>query len=317
VNSRNAALSARNRDSSCAGRKENRGGSGPGALSFRIDLRLYTPDFKVIDETEDYLVVDKPPHLMVHPSVPGNPPTLLDGLEALCAYELACGDHLSLINRLDRETSGIVLVAKHKAAARTLGMAMERREFRKSYLAVVWGWPQEDTFLIDGPLLRKGEVEPSPVWVKQIVHPEGKESQTRFEVVRRFERETTNGTRFALVRCHPLTGRMHQIRVHAAHSGHAIVGDKLYGPDQRCYLDFIETGWTPDLERVLLLDRQALHAAFLGWNDRAWNSPLPADLARFCGEISEENGEFIGCKAAGGDLDSDPSGPAIPFRTHP
>jgi 23S rRNA pseudouridine1911/1915/1917 synthase len=56
---------------------------------------------------------------MVHPSVPGNPPTLLDGLQALCAYELVCGGQLSLINRLDRETSGIVLVAKHRAAART------------------------------------------------------------------------------------------------------------------------------------------------------------------------------------------------------
>ena len=246
-----------------------------------IDLRLYSPDFTVLDETEDYLVVDKPPHLMVHPSVPGNPPTLLDGLEALCAYERACGGHLSLINRLDRETSGIVLVAKHKAAARMLGKAMERREFRKSYLAIVHGWPERDEFLVDGPLLRKGDVVESPVWVKQIVHPDGKESLTRFEVVRRFEKEA--GMRFTLIRCHPLTGRMHQIRVHAAHAGHPIVGDKLYGPDERCYLDFIETGWTPGLAARLLLDRQALHAAMLGWEDREWHCPIPADLAAFCG----------------------------------
>lgn len=245
-------------------------------------MRLYTPDFAVLDETEDYLVVDKPPHLMVHPSVPGNPPTLLDGLEALCAYELACGAQLSLVNRLDRETSGIVLVAKHRAAARTLGKAMERREFRKSYLAVAWGWPESDEFLVEAPLLRKGEVAESPVWVKQAVHPEGKESATRFEVVRRFERATTNGSRFSLLRCHPLTGRMHQIRVHAAHAGHPLVGDKLYGPDERCYLGFIETGWTPELERVLLLDRQALHAAELGWGGHRWRCGLPADLAAFC-----------------------------------
>lgn len=250
-----------------------------------IDLRLYIPDFTVLDETEDYLVVDKPPHLMVHPSVPGNPPTLLDGLEALCAYERACGGHLSLINRLDRETSGIVLVAKHKAAARMLGKAMERREFRKSYLAITLGWPERDEFLVDGPLLRKGDVTESPVWVKQIVHPDGKESVTRFEVLRRFEKATARGDRFSLLRCHPLTGRMHQIRVHAAHAGHPIVGDKLYGPDERCYLDFIQTGWTPDLAARLLLDRQALHAASLGWEDREWHCPLPADLVAFCGEI--------------------------------
>lgn len=260
---------------------------------FRIDLRLYSPDFRVIDENDDFLVVDKPPHLMVHPSVPGNPPTLLCGLQALCAYELACGGQLSLANRLDRETSGIVLAAKHRAAARMLGKAMERREFRKSYLAIVWGWPGEDRFLVDGPLLRKGDIEPSPIWVKQRVHPDGKPSQTRFEVLRRFERATRNGDRFALLRCEPLTGRMHQIRVHAAHAGHPIVGDKLYGPDERCYLQFIETGWTPQLAGTLLLDRQALHAAALGWEDCEWTAPLPPDLAAFSGPFPQEDGENL------------------------
>ena len=169
---------------------------------------------------------------------------------------------------------------------------MERREFRKSYLAVVWGWPEKDEFLIDGPLLRRGEVSetPSAIWVKQIVHPDGKESCTRFEVVRRFRRETTNGDRFALLRCFPLTGRMHQIRVHASHAGHPIVGDKLYGPREGCYTEFIETGWTADLARVLLLGRQALHAATLAWENFAWESPLPMDLATFC-----ESGETGPC----------------------
>ena len=226
--------------------------------------------------------MDKPPHLMVHPSVPGNPPTLLDGLQSLCAYELTCGGQLSLINRLDRETSGIVLVAKHKASARDLSKAMERREYRKTYRAIVRGWPEEDEFLIDGPLLRKGEVEPSPLWVKQMVHPDGKESRTRFEVEARFEKETSNGSRFSLLRCYPLTGRMHQIRVHAAHAGHPIVGDKIYGPDETCYLDFIETGWTDALEKVLLMNRQALHACGLGWREYEWTCDLPADMRDFC-----------------------------------
>ncbi|MEM9283328.1 MAG: RNA pseudouridine synthase, partial [Verrucomicrobiota bacterium] len=106
------------------------------------------------------MLADKPPHLLVHPSVPGNPPTLLDGLEALCSYELACGGKLSLVNRLDRETSGLVLVAKSHSAARELGMAMERREFEKGYHALVWNWPKEDEWTVEAPLLRKGEIKP-------------------------------------------------------------------------------------------------------------------------------------------------------------
>lgn len=237
-----------------------------------------------MDENDDYLLVDKPPHLMVHPSVPGNPPTLLCGLEALCIYELTNGGQLSLINRLDRETSGIVLVAKHKAAARMLSRAMERREYRKTYHAIVWGWPQEDEFTVDGPLLRKGEVEETPIWVKQIVHPGGKESKTIFRVEERFEKQTSNGDRFSLVQCLPQTGRMHQIRVHAQHAGHPIVGDKIYGPDEQCYLDFIETGWTNELEQQLLMNRQALHASGFGWKDMEWMCELPQDMREFVGD---------------------------------
>jgi len=202
-------------------------------------------------------------------------------LEALCIYELANGGQLSLINRLDRETSGIVLVAKHKKAARTLSKAMERREYRKSYHAIVWGWPDDDEFLVDGPLLRRGEVGESPIWVKQMVHADGKDSRTRFRVEQRFEKTTSNGERFSLLQCLPETGRMHQIRVHAQHAGHSIVGDKIYGPDETCYLRFIEAGWTPELESELLMNRQALHASGFGWGEQEWQCDLPGDMQRF------------------------------------
>lgn len=248
----------------------------------------------------NFLVVDKPAHLVAHPSTPGGPPTLLDGLEELCAYELACGGRLSLVNRLDRETSGLVLVAKHRDAAREMSMAMERREFRKTYHALVWGWPGEDAFEVDAPLLRKGEREPSPVWVKQVVHPEGKPSRTRFEVERRFRRSTANGERFSLLRCEPETGRMHQIRVHAAHAGFPIVGDKLYGPDERCYLDFIETGWTLALERRLLLNRQALHAFELEWGRLRWAAAPPLDMRLFAGVAGEKTPEIYRVQSRGG-----------------
>ena len=246
-----------------------------------VDLRLYNAEFTVIDETDDFIVVDKPAHLMVHPSGPGNPPTLWDGLQELLVFELANGGQVSIITRLDRETSGVVLVAKSKAAAREFGLAMERGEFEKTYQAIVRDWPTEDRFVIDGPLLRKGEIEESPIWVKQMVHPSGKPSRTEVTVLKRFKRETTNGDCFALVECRPRSGRMHQIRVHLQHVGHPLVGDKLYGPDENCYLQMIEDGWQPALAEKLLLDRQALHASSLAWREHRWEAPLPPELAAF------------------------------------
>jgi 23S rRNA pseudouridine1911/1915/1917 synthase len=246
---------------------------------------LFNPRFTVVGESADWIVVDKPAHLLCHPTNPDNPPTLLDGLRGLLAFELANGAALSIITRLDRDTSGLVLVAKNAHTARHFGKAMERGEFRKTYLAIVSGWPENDSWTVDAPILRKGEVAESPIWVKQLVHPAGKPCRTHFDVVERRTRTRPESEgpplAFALVRCRPETGRMHQIRVHLAHSGHPVIGDKIYGPDETCYLDFIESGWTEDLEKRLLLDRHALHAHQLEVDDHAWTSPLPTDLGQF------------------------------------
>jgi 23S rRNA pseudouridine1911/1915/1917 synthase len=201
----------------------------------------------------------------------------------LLAVEIVNGGQVSLINRLDRETSGLVLIAKTRGAARSLHLQMQGRKFGKEYLAIVWGWPADDGFVIDAPILRQGSRQSSRIYLKQAVHPAGAPARTRFQVERRLVRHTTNGERFAFVRAFPETGRTHQIRVHLAHAGFPVVGDKIYGPDDGCYLEFIRTGWTPALAERLLLPRHALHSAALHLQDQSlsWHAPLPDDLAAF------------------------------------
>jgi 23S rRNA pseudouridine1911/1915/1917 synthase len=239
-------------------------------------------DFQVIDECDDWIVVDKPAPLIVHPANRKPEPTLLGGVEHLLAYEMENGARPAIVNRLDRDTSGLVLIAKHRAAARELGMAFDRREVLKAYHAIVFGWPAQDAWTIDLPILRAGSVGSSDIWVRQVVHPEGKPCLTRVVVEQRFERE---GSPFARLRCMPETGRMHQIRVHLAHAGYPLVGDKLYAGDGSEYLEWMAQGWTASLCSRLLLPRHALHASMLElpWRGsmRRWTSSLPTDLADF------------------------------------
>jgi 23S rRNA pseudouridine1911/1915/1917 synthase len=235
--------------------------------------------FRVVAETQDYLVVDKPPFLLIHPSKPDGTPTLWAALRELLAFELVNGGQVSIVNRLDRETSGLVLIAKNAVSARRFGRAMERRQIEKEYLAIVHDWPEWETTSLEAPLVRQGEHQQSAIWLKQMIHERGAVALTDFFVEQRFVRQKK---RFALVRAIPRTGRTHQLRVHLAHLGHAIVGDKIYGPNEKLYLRFIETGWTDDLAKKLLLPRQALHSARLRLaGEFDWQSPLPGDLVEW------------------------------------
>ena len=227
-------------------------------------------------------MVDKPAFLLTHPTKPDQRTTLWKQLRELLAFEIANGGQVSIVNRLDRETSGLVLVAKNAAAARRFGLLMQDRHLHKEYLAVVWGWPAWETKIVNAPVDRQGKHEPSAIWLKQMIHPKGAEAITEFRVERPFTTSTTNGNQFALIRALPKTGRTHQIRVHLASLGHPIVGDKIYGPNEKLYLEFIETGWTPRLERQLLLPRHALHSGKLAIeNEKEWTAELPSDLAQF------------------------------------
>ena len=242
--------------------------------------------FRILGETPELLAVEKPPFLLIHPTKPGGEITLWDHLRELLAYEIANGGQVSLINRLDRETSGIVLVAKQSDTARACAMAMERGEIAKEYLAIVIGWPEQDSWSVREPLMRLGEVEPSNIWLKRGIHPSGAVARTDFEVRQRLT-HPLHGP-LALVHCKPRTGRTHQIRVHLAFSGYPVVGDKIYGPSEECYLEFINTGWTPELQKRLWLPRHALHSSLLGVTFQGerycWESTLPEDLSTFLGE---------------------------------
>jgi 23S rRNA pseudouridine1911/1915/1917 synthase len=242
-------------------------------------------DFVVLEETADWLVVDKPAPLIVHPTSKKKEPTLLCGLKAMLAARGEESGMLSFINRLDRETSGLVLVARNAGAARVFGKAMMRRQIGKAYRAIVRGWPDWEELRVDGPILRRGEIEEEArVWVRQMVHPDGKPCVTNLRVERRIERPEG---RFTLLQVTTETGRMHQIRVHCAHAGHPIVGDKIYGGNEECYLKYMESGWTAELRDELLMERQALHASRLNvdWNGerRDWESPLPDEMTAFLG----------------------------------
>src|SRR6059058_323268 len=138
-------------------------------LPTRADRATGVPKFRIVAETEDYLVVDKPAFLLIHPSKPDGTPTLWAALRELLAFELVNGGQVSIVNRLDRETSGIVLIAKNREAARRFGKAMQRQEINKEYLAIVHGWPEWETTAVDAPLARQGVFGASAIWLKQAI----------------------------------------------------------------------------------------------------------------------------------------------------
>jgi 23S rRNA pseudouridine1911/1915/1917 synthase len=221
-------------------------------------------------EDERLIVINKPGDVVCHPSKHGPWSSLVGAVRE----HLRLGT-VHLVFRLDRETSGVVVLAKDPRTASRLQTAMQDRKVAKAYDALLVG-ELTAAIRVDQPL---GPDIASPVFMKSAVCADGQPSATLFEPVSR-------GGGFTLVRVTTETGRKHQIRAHAQWLGHSVVGDKIYGPDARLYLDFIDKGWTPELERVLLIPRQALHCARIDLNPAgmpfAFEAPLPADMADFC-----------------------------------
>jgi 23S rRNA pseudouridine1911/1915/1917 synthase len=180
-----------------------------------------------------------------------------------------------LVNRLDRETSGVVLVAKHAAAASELGKAIAASHIQKRYWAIVHGHVDDAGLDIDAPL---GRDEASAVAIKDRARDDGTPARTVATVERRFAR---GAGLFTWVDVTPHTGRKHQIRIHLAHAGHPIVGDKIYGADERLYLRFIDGTLTPADWAALILPNHALHARQMSftWRGRARQFDAPAEPA--------------------------------------
>lgn len=206
--------------------------------------------FEVVHEDDEFLIVNKPADLVCHPTK-GD---IYSSLISRVRLHLGENVHPHLINRLDRETSGLVLVAKTDEAAKQLRKQWESREVRKIYQAIVRGHVVADAGIIDAPL---GKDEQSIVAIKDCVRPDGAASQTAYKVLKRFAREEGN---FSLLEVELLTGRKHQIRIHLAHIGHPIVGDKIYGGDESLYLALVESRLTEEQRQRLIFHCQALHA---------------------------------------------------------
>jgi 23S rRNA pseudouridine1911/1915/1917 synthase len=238
---------------------------------YKTHIAARPEEVEVLFDGPDFLAAHKPAHLVTHPSKPSHTVSLLGVLR-----ERFPGQWLACVNRLDRETSGIVLVAKNPDAAWRLQRLWKWRRVEKTYEAIAWGYFLRDKAVVDFPIgAVADDAATARVRVRQGYRADGLPAQTWAWVRRR-----ARGMTWFFVK--PRTGRLHQIRVHLASLGHPIVGDKIYGPSEQCYLDFVDRGWTPELERQLWIKRHALHAGGLEfvWKNRPVRivSPLPEDL---------------------------------------
>lgn len=237
----------------------------PAAQPLALDIRF---------EDAHLIVIDKPAGLVVHPA-PGNPDgTLVNGLIAHCGEGLPGIGGVrrpGIVHRLDKDTSGLMVVAKSEAAHQALSRDFAARRIDRAYAAFVWGVPYPTAGEIAGNIGR------SPANRKKmavVAAPSGRPALTRYRVERVFKNAA------ALVECRLATGRTHQIRVHLAHLGHALIGDPVYGG--RPGRAFARSGEAGAL--IAAFPRQALHARRLGFTHpveggfMVFDSPLPSDL---------------------------------------
>ncbi len=217
---------------------------------------------KIVYEDDDLIVLDKPAGLVVHPGAGVHAGTLLNALLAH-APSLAGVPRAGIVHRLDRDTSGLLVVAKTLEAQTSLARQLAARTMQRVYLAVVHGAPSAGG-LIDLPIGRDARAR-----TRMAVTRRGREARTRYRVVERL-------TRAALLECRLETGRTHQIRVHLQHLGHPLVGDPVYRRGATARVAFA---------------RQALHARELSLvhprsgKAMTWRAPVPRDIKRLLASL--------------------------------
>ena len=210
----------------------------------------------IIYEDEWIIVLNKQPGLVVHPGAGNRTGTLANALLHYCGELADTGDSLrpGIVHRLDKDTSGVIVVAKQDRAHRSLSRQFQNRTIKKKYLALVRGQVELDNGVIEAPVARH-TVDRKKM---DIEYAGGKKARTVYHVVRRYED-------FTLLELEPETGRTHQIRVHMKHLGHPVLGDKTYG----------QAGG---------IDRHALHSEMLGFTHPdtgkyvEFHAPMPRDM---------------------------------------
>ncbi|MCL1982870.1 MAG: RluA family pseudouridine synthase [Clostridiales bacterium] len=213
-------------------------------------------------EDDDLLVIDKPAGYVVHPTKGQPAHTIANGLAKYIA-DTGQAFKIRFVNRLDMDTSGILVVAKNAHCQKEIVRQMGEHKVEKKYLAVVCGIVPSECGTIDAPI---GQLAPGDL--RRAVTSPGQPSVTRYSVLKRYPKG------YSLVELSLETGRTHQIRVHMSHIGHPVVGDRLYGG-----------------ENVLLIERQALHACFMSFFHPVTGSPLevsaemPADIRKLIEKV--------------------------------
>lgn len=231
--------------------------------------------FGVLHEDRRMRIIDKPAGLPVHASAK----FYFNTLTRVMSERYPDEPELQICHRLDRETSGVLVLARDREAAAFLKDAIGRKDrTAKEYLAIVHGQPPWDAeAVIDMGLRLSTEADPTRLpHIRMLPDPRGQPAITRVRVEQR-------AGEYALVRCTLVTGRQHQIRAHLAHAGFPIVGDKLYTHGDDAFIEYCDEGLTPELAALFVIPRHALHAARItlphpeGGTVTA-GAPLPADL---------------------------------------